>query len=816
MVDMEQTSNNQETTASRLFITVLSVAGLLVFGYAVIQMIAVRFNPEWGLLSLVTILVVARTVIRVPKVDSTITLDDTFIYVCALLYGVLPSVVLAGGNAAYCSLAYPNKRKLVPFNVAVMSLSVYISTHVVEYMFGDLTRVSSDWGRMFLAAGSLALIHYGLNSGLVNAVAALRHRRNIMRTWREAFLWSSVTYFAGAIAACLIVKLLTVISVYAIIIAVPILSVTYLTYKNYLSKVQTSIDSAEQMANLHLRTIEALAIAIDAKDEVTHDHVNRVRIYAIGLARLLGLSGPEIEALKAGALLHDIGKLAVPDYILNKPGKLTPAEYEKMKIHTIVGAEILERVGFPYPVVPVVRHHHERWDGRGYPDALKEGQIPLTARILSVVDCFDALQEDRPYRKALTRDEAIEMLKSLGGTMYDPNVVQLFLKHLPEFDAEIKNQKMKLQSAAFSHQVNPSLPEPASDSGRLAFDRIRSAHREVSTLYEIAQSIGTSLELSDMFAVFSSRLQEIVRYTNCVLYLTKPGTQMVEAVQASGRNAEMFKGRQINFGTGLIGRVVAMRQPMYNADPRLDFDAMKVNMEDQYRAAIAIPLLRGEELLGAFALYSIELEAYSQDDIRVVEEAAKLAADAFANALHHEDIENTALTDTLTGLPNARALRQKFEEEADRFRRQGGSFSILMMDLDGFKAVNDTMGHQAGDNVLREMAQALSSQIRGSDFLARYAGDEFVALVQVNPGETCDLIERIQTFLDKYEFNSIGLIPTVGISMGAASFGLDGSTLDELLLAADRAMYVNKRSRKSLPYQSDGENLPDIYAEKVM
>ena len=199
------------------------------------------------------------------------------------------------------------------------------------------------------------------------------------------------------------------------------------------------------MADLHLRTIEALAIAIDAKDEVTHDHVRRVQIYATGLARLFGLSESEIEALKAGALLHDIGKLAVPDYILNKPGSLTPAEFDKMKVHTIVGAEILERVGFPYPVVPVVRHHHERWDGRGYPDGLRGDQIPITARILTVADCFDAVREDRQYRKAMTREQAIQLLRDGSGTMFDPTVIGVFLDHLEDFEAEIRENRVEPQ-----------------------------------------------------------------------------------------------------------------------------------------------------------------------------------------------------------------------------------------------------------------------------------------------------------------------------------------------------------------------------------
>jgi putative nucleotidyltransferase with HDIG domain len=235
---------------------------------------------------------------------------------------------------------------------------------------------------------------------------------------------------------------------YAFIISVPILAATYFTYKVYLDRVETSNRHAEQMSEVHLKTIEALAIAIDAKDEVTPDHVHRVQIYATGLARLFGLSEPELEALKAGALLHDIGKLAVPDYILNKPGPLTPAEFDKMKVHTIVGAEILERVGFPYPVVPVVRHHHERWDGRGYPDGLRGDEIPMTARILTLSDCFDAVREHRNYRVAMTREQALEMLKEGSGTVFDPNVVRTFLEHLDEFETEIREDVSSLKASS--------------------------------------------------------------------------------------------------------------------------------------------------------------------------------------------------------------------------------------------------------------------------------------------------------------------------------------------------------------------------------
>jgi diguanylate cyclase (GGDEF)-like protein/putative nucleotidyltransferase with HDIG domain len=787
-----------ESETSNRFMDLVSAAGLTVFFYAVYVVASGEPTLDWILLGLVTTLVVGRTTIRIPKTESTVTLDDTFIYICVLLYGVWPSVVLAGVNAVLCSLRSPNRRKVAPFNAGAMSLSIFISSSVITFVFGQPHELAVDSSRLILAAESLALVQYVLSSSLVSTVGALRNGRGLITNWRESFLWTWMSYFSGAVAACLIVKLITVISFYAFIVAVPVLAVTFLTYRNYLEKVQSSIRHVEEMTDLHLRTIEALAIAIDAKDEVTHDHVHRVQIYATGLAQLFGLGEAEIEALKAGALLHDIGKLAVPDYILNKPDKLTSAEFDRMKVHTIVGAEILTRVGFPYPVVPVVRHHHERWDGRGYPDALRGDQIPITARILSVVDCFDAVREDRQYRKAMTREQAVALIKSGSGTMYDPEVVRMFLEHLPQFETEIARQKKGAKPARLKLDGKFAVDELKKDGNSAAFEHIRNAHREVITLYEIAQTIGNSLDLRDMFAVFSSRLRDIVSYTTCVLYLQKPHSIDIEAIHVSGRNAERLKGASMLLGSGVTGWVVSNRQPMYNCDPRLDLAAARVDLETPYLSVIAVPLLKGDEVLGALTLYSAEVSAYEPDHLRLVEAVAKLAADAIANALHHEETEASALTDSLTGLANARALRLRFEEDADHARRYGEHLALLMMDVDSLKKVNDTLGHTAGNEMLRKVGLLLLSQLRVEDFLSRYAGDEFVALVHTGAVEARELIQRLQQAVDSYRIGTNGTSTSVGISVGWACFGADGESFDELLLAADRAMYTDKLRRKAM------------------
>jgi diguanylate cyclase (GGDEF)-like protein len=205
------------------------------------------------------------------------------------------------------------------------------------------------------------------------------------------------------------------------------------------------------------------------------------------------------------------------------------------------------------------------------------------------------------------------------------------------------------------------------------------------------------------------------------------------------------------------------------------------------------------------------LNSYEPDHLRLVEAVAKLASDAIANAVRHELSEASALTDPITGLPNARALRHRFEEEADRSRRHRDSFAVVMMDLDGFKSVNDRMGHQAGDQMLRDIGALISLQVRSSDFVGRYAGDEFVAILQVGPDEAGDLVKRIQGAIDRHDFVFAGLHVSVGVSVGWSCFGLDGHTFDELLIGADRSMYADKARRKAVlasPAQS-GRLQPD-------
>jgi diguanylate cyclase (GGDEF)-like protein/putative nucleotidyltransferase with HDIG domain len=573
--------------------------------------------------------------------------------------------------------------------------------------------------------------------------------------------------------------------------------VIYLAWARLSSKTRET----EELSRIHFATAEALATAIDAKDQTTHCHVRRVQIYAAGMGKVLGLSKAEIAALKAGALLHDIGKLAVPAHIINKPGRLSPAEFEKMKIHTTVGAQILSRVDFPYPVMPIVRHHHEQWDGLGYPDGLKEEQIPITARIISVVDCFDSVREDRPFRRGMTRDEAIAFLLRGSGTHFDPRVVELFIKHLPNFESQIAAlglpQQLPPKNAAEPLALNEvDIAQTRERGSYMAYDQIKSAHQEVYALYEIARTFGSSLDVRNTVEVLVDKVGHVVPFDTCVVYLYDELKGHATAAHVAGMNAKLLAARSVALGEGVTGFALANRSPINQLHPSLDFAGMEI--EREYRSMASLPLFKDELLVGALSVYSVELEQYTDDHMRLLETVTRLASDALANAMQHAEAESNALTDPLTGLPNARYMALRFDEEASRARRTGRPFQVVMLDLDDFKIVNDTFGHKVGDKMLREMSRIIQGQLREYDFLARYAGDEFVAIVQELIGnQVDDLRSRIETAVSEFSLLVRGNGQArVGISIGTATYGIEGETLDQLLVAADQAMYRAKSCHK--------------------
>ena len=273
----------------------------------------------------------------------------------------------------------------------------------------------------------------------------------------------------------------------------------------------------EQVNELYMSTIEALAMAVDAKDQITHGHIRRVQVYALELAKRLGVADErKLQAIATAALLHDMGKLAIPEHILNKPGKLTPAEFDTMKRHADIGADLLSPVKFPYPVVPIVRHHHEHWDGNGYPTGISGADIPLGARILSVVDCFDALTSDRPYRPSLSTEEAFAIIRERGSEMYDPLVVDTFLASHAEIEPLANRAGQEARSL-----VDATALLDSSDAERkrpTALTKIRASASETVLLESGARAIGEAASLTEALQATAQRLRQLTPATVFALF----------------------------------------------------------------------------------------------------------------------------------------------------------------------------------------------------------------------------------------------------------------------------------------------------------
>jgi diguanylate cyclase (GGDEF)-like protein/putative nucleotidyltransferase with HDIG domain len=796
--------------AAKIYWAVMVLAGALACAWAIqhcLEFSVTQLAEFSALLALV--IGAAAKPIRIPNTKSSVTAGDTFTFLSVLFLGV-PAAILIGAADSFVSSRRTSQRVSSWIAApAMMATTVFISGRAFYFVLEHYAHVSQNpLGTTRLPPahliGSLALmamLHYLTNCFTISTIYALKARQPILKFWRDGYLWTWWSFLAAAIATAIIYAAASSIGLAYVALSLPILAATYWTYKIFFERVNAKTREAEEMSRLHLATVEALATAIDAKDQTTHCHVRRVQIYAAGLGKIFGLSRAEMSALEAGAFLHDVGKLAVPDHILNKPGALTPAEFEKTKIHTVVGAEILSRVNFPYPVVPIVRHHHEQWDGRGYPDGLKGEQIPITARIMAVVDCFDSVREERPFRPGLSRDNSIAMLRDGAGTHFDPKVVERFIEHLPRFEAEIAAQGLDEQlhisatggSLVAIEDKDGALNSPSSS----AYNQIRNAHREVYALYEIARTFGSSLEVDNTIANLVDKVSNIVPFDTCAVYLYDDLKGYAKVSHVAGKNSEAMLKRCVAPGEGATGFALANRRAVNRIHPSMDFIDLELP-EGGYRSMVSLPLFKDDFLLGALSVYSMDLREYSDDHIRLLETVTRLASDALANATNHARAESNALTDSLTGLPNARCLRVRFEEEVARSRRTGRPFQVVMFDLDDFKMVNDTFGHNIGDKMLHEVANIVHAQLREYDFLARYAGDEFVALIQdLSQIQLAELCERIETVVGQFSMHVRGDLRTrVGISAGAAVFGLHGETLDQLLVSADQAMYAVKSGHK--------------------
>ena len=657
-------------------------------------------------------------------------------------------------------------------------------------------RIGLQWPLLLAAASTT---YFAVNTMSVSGIIAITEQRNPVLVWKECYLWSFPYYMLGALFAGGVSVLNRTMGWQLAILVMPVVYWMYRSYRTYLDRLEAEKKHSEEIADLHLRTIEALSLAIEAKDHNTHAHLRRVQTYALQIGKDLGLNASELDAIRAAAMLHDIGKLAVPEHILSKPGRLTPEEFDRMKIHPVVGAEILRRVHFPYPVVPIVRSHHEKWDGSGYPDGLAGEAIPVGARILSVVDCFDALTSERPYRQAMSPVEGMNHLRAESGRSFDPRVVTAIEKHFREMEAAVRgpvNEKSPLQVVSVDRAVAPSagfaeLPNDAEVRAASFLGSIVAARQEAQLLFELAQTLGNSLSLRETLSVVGARLKQMIPYDSIVFYVCQ-GEKLVPKY-LHGVDYELFSTLEIPRGQGIAGWVALMEKPIINGNPAAESQYLgDPRQVSSLQSALAIPLRGREGIAGVLCLYLRAKNGFNKDHLRLLLAACSKLGLSVENAMRYEQAQDTASTDFLTGLPNARSICVHMEQEISRSRRAGHPLTILMCDLNGFKRVNDNFGHLVGNKLLQDLAGKLKAVCREYDQVGRLGGDEFVfVLPDINVRTVKELQRRLQTAVEEVGISICGQ-KVVTASLGWAFYPEDGATAEELLSEADRRMYESK------------------------
>ena len=801
---------DQLPRACTTFVFGVIIAGVPTFLYCLIDA-SIQHGAQWLLLASLTVLsslfpIHIVTSVREGKTHSLcVTVSDVFVFLGLLLFGPSVAASLATMDGAVTGLRGQFKKPYKYFfNLSLLCIAAWVSGWTFHFLLRVPPPIGSpekvqDFGTFFALVGVASLLFYTINSGGVVLAIALASRRPLAEAWRENFFTSALATLAGSSVAAFVFLNLDRGRVLSLVVAIPIVAALYYAYRLNTTRINAALAHADQMRQLFHSAIASLAMAIDAKDQYTHGHVNRVQQLVLMIAeKLRWKEGREedIEGLRAAALLHDIGKLAIPEYILNKPSRLTKWEIQKMQTHPEVGAEILKTVPFPYEVVPYVRHHHEKWDGSGYPDGLKGEDIPLGARILTVADCYDALRSDRPYRGAMSREVALEYIMGLAEKSYDPTVVQALVENVEEFETKIAaSEAANLDPPeTVATSLQEAAPDP--DIAKTVFHDIASAHREIQAVYEISESVGKTLNVSETLALVTAKVSNLVPYDGCAVFLADPHSDQLVPYNTSGELTEELDQLRITIGDGVTGWVAANNQMLANVSPAPDF-ASHPGLKESFQSCVSIPLSLDDRVVGVITVYAKVKAIFHDNHLRLLDTLSRQAAAAVNNALVYEETQEDAYTDALTGLPNLRYFRVFGEQELRRARRADHPVTLLMMDLDSFKGVNDSWGHRIGDRVLIEVTHVLRNQLRRSDTCIRYGGDEFVAL---QPGAGSELakstIERLQEAVAAHKIVlRRGEVVGVGLSVGSATFPHDGKDLDLLLSLADHAMYKDKIRR---------------------
>ncbi len=635
---------------------------------------------------LVAILLSSGMKVGLPRSEGTMSLNFPFI-----LLGILQLSPLQAACLAVCSvIAQCRIRVIRPFTLIQILFNVAnvtTATALAWHGFNGLLRLHCE---MAPALAIAATIFFFSNTIPVALIIGWDQQTDPFALWRREFFWFLPFYIVGAILAVTAYLIGLAFGWMTSLLLVPMVYIVYRTYSAQTAFVREREQHAIDTEALHLRTIEGLAMAIEAKDQGTHRHLLRVRVYVAELGKLMGLEKPLMQALLIASFLHDIGKLAVPEHIINKPGKLTRKEFDKMKIHPVVGADILERVRFPYPVVPIVRSHHEAWDGSGYPDGLKGEEIPIGARLLTAVDCFDALASERPYRKAMPLDEAMAFVKGRAGIQFDPQIVALLAEHYHELEEKARQQIEEIEplktdltifrgeepGAGFEpeHKVRELTERSDADQPiatvagpaqtRNASAKLVPAEGQAATAgHDTGQMIGNSLSTKNACVLISERLRPLVPFDCFALYLKSGESLLPEFIDCASFKA--FSMQQVAIGAGLSGWVAENARPIVNGNPTVEPNYLSdTGLLTAASSALSIPLLDPDgSVFGVLSLYAAASAAFSKDHLLILQAIEPKLSPVLRTALRSRVAAKKARVDEVPQFSKMKHLLDKIDAE---------------------------------------------------------------------------------------------------------------------------------------------------------
>ncbi len=812
---------------ARIYLVMVCLAGLLSCASVVVLPWPKSHAPLWevGLFVLLAGMAGGKKIrLMRTKADrdvGSMSLGFALAFAAMLRFGPMGGL-LANSVACLSGCLYPKPQKphQLLFNMGLTSIESLIAS-LVFLLFNGWSLTLSP-AASFPAIMISCFTFFMVNTGGVATVIALCTGQKPLSVWRETFQWTATSYLTGACASALALILFADHLVTILLFVTP---AAYLTYQFYdvqterAAEKQQHIDelqlSQAQLAELYLATIKSLALAIDAKDQYTHQHILRVQRYAVATAKHMGITGSDLEGITTGALLHDIGKLGVPEYVLLKPGRLTDEEFAKIKKHPEIGAAILDPVEFPWPVLPVVKYHHEKWDGSGYPEGLVGENIPLLARILAVADVYDALTSSRSYRMAWSHEKTKEVIVKDSGTHFDPVVAEAFLEII---DGVVQEMAADGEGPLVMQAASRQIANKADQAVR----EIQRSSSELWALYEVAQTLSSSLGLQETLDILARKLEAILPGTSCLFLLCEDDAESLRVRASVGVNSPYFANAP-TLDTRSRSLEVMRSQQTYTGCYEAD-DLMPNSCESELwvplNSSVIVSIVHQGQRLGTINIYHPQENAFTEHDVHLLELISERAAMALYNGLLYDRARSHALTDPVTGLHNVRFLTEHVDEKCRAAEkataarsaaeavptdlltgaRSADRFAMLCLDLDSFKPINDNFGHQKGDHVLVDLGRLFTGLLRKDDVVARYGGDEFlIVLRDSGPLEAQAMAIRVQHAVEAYDpglvHPKLGAL-RLGVSVGWACYPMDGRDCGTLMTVADAQMYSDKTERK--------------------